>query len=101
MFVGNRFGGPTSPLGEVWYAEADHPAGPYLRTVRVAIHDRQTFYNVAHFPFLDRDGGRTIHFEGTYSNEFSGNPEKTARHNYNQILYRLDLEDEGLKVLRK
>lgn len=101
VFVGNRFGGPTSPLGEVWYAEADHPAGPYLRTVRVAIHDRQTFYNVAHFPFLDRDGGRTIHFEGTYSNEFSGNPEKTARHNYNQILYRLDLEDEGLKVLRK
>jgi hypothetical protein len=37
------------------------------------------------------DGGRTIHFEGTYTNDFSGNPYKTPRYNYNQVLYRLDL----------
>ena len=101
VFVGNRYGAPGSNLGEVWYAEADQPTGPYGKAVRVAVHDRQTFYNVAHYPFLDREGGRTIHFEGTYTNEFSGNTEKTARYNYNQILYRLDLDGESLKILRK
>lgn len=101
IFLGNRFGAPNSFLGEVWYSEADLPNGPFNKAVRVAVHDKQTFYNVAHFPILDRDGGKTIHFEGTYTNEFSGNPEKTARYNYNQILYRLDLSDERVKTMSK
>jgi len=52
---------------------------------------------VSHHAFLDRDGGRAIHFEGTYTNDFSGNAEKTPRYNYNQILYRLDLGAEALR----
>ena len=101
VMVAGRIGGPDSHLGEVWYAEADRPAGPFPVAVRVARHERQTFYNVRHHEFLDRDGGRTIYFEGTYTNDFSGNPEKTPRYNYNQVLYRLDVGDAGLKAVRK
>ena len=58
-------------------------------------HDRQTFYNVVHHPLFDRDASRTIHFEGTYPNDFSGNPEKTQRHYCTQMLYRSDLHGEA------
>lgn len=96
VLVAGEIGGKSSHLGEVWYAEADHPTGPFAVAAHVVTHDRQTFYNVCHHAFLDRAGGRTIHFEGTYTNEFSGNPQKTPRYNYNQVLYRLDL---GLPAL--
>jgi hypothetical protein len=97
VLVAGQVGGKSSLLGEVWYAEAAHPTGPFARAVRVVSHDRQSFYNVCHHAFLDRDGGRVIHFEGTYTNTFSGNPERTPRYDYNQILYRLDLDTEGLR----
>ena len=29
--------------------------------------------------------------EGTYTADFSGNPERTPRYEYNQVLYKLDL----------
>ncbi|MGC3967982.1 MAG: hypothetical protein QM775_11615 [Pirellulales bacterium] len=96
VLTANQHYGKTSLLGEVWYAEADQPTGPFRTAVKIATHDRQTFYNVCHHDFLDRDSGRTIHFEGTYTNEFSGNPHKTPRYNYNQVLYRLDLDDPRL-----
>jgi hypothetical protein len=48
--------------------------------------------------FLDQDGGRRIYFEGTYSASFSGNSETTPRYDYNQILYRLDLDDPRLAL---
>jgi hypothetical protein len=91
VLVAGQIGGKSSFLGEVWYAESDQPTGPFSQAIRILSHDRQTFYNVCHHAFLDRENGRWIHFEGTYTNEFSGNPYKTPRYNYNQILYRLDL----------
>ena len=97
VLLAGQIGGESSHLGEVWYAEAIHPTGPFSTAVKVLTHDRQTFYNVCHHPFLDRDGGRTIHFEGTYTNDFSGNPEKTPRYNYNQMLYRLNLDAAASK----
>ena len=100
VLLAGQLGGKSSHLGEVWYAEATHPTGPFASAVKVLSHDRQTFYNVCHHAFLDRDGGRTIHFEGTFTNDFSGNPEKTPRYNYNQILYRLDLDAVALKAAR-
>ena len=100
VLLAGRINGASSHLGEVWYAEADHPTGPFPKAVRVAAHDRQTFYNVAHHAIWDRDAGRTVHFEGTYTNDFSGNPHKTPRYNYNQVLYRLDLEAAALKAAR-
>lgn len=100
LLVAGQIGGKASFLGEVWYAEADHPTGPFTQAVKLITHDRQTFYNVCHHEFLDRDGGRILHFEGTYTNDFSGNPHKTPRYNYNQVLYRLDLNTPALRVVR-
>jgi hypothetical protein len=92
VLVSSQTWGKPSFLGEVWYAEAKSPLGPFTKAARVVTHEKQTFYNVCHHPFLDRENGKIIHFEGTYSNEFSGNPWKTPRYNYNQILYRVDLD---------
>ena len=86
----------TSFLGEVWFAEADSPTGPWLWATKVATHDKYSFYNPVHHPFFDEDGGRVIYLEGTYSQTFSGNPDPTPRYDYNQIMYRLDLADPRL-----
>lgn len=100
LLVAGQIGGKASLLGEVWYAEAAQPTGPFTKAVQVLTHDRQTFYNVCHHAFLDRDGGRSIYFEGTYTNDFSGNPHRTPRYNYNQVLYRLDLDAPALAAAR-
>lgn len=92
--------GGTSNLGEVWYSESPSPTGPWKRARKVVTHDRYSFYNPVHHAFLDRDGGRFIYFEGTYTDTFSGAPFPTPRYNYNQILYRLDLDDPRLQSLR-
>lgn len=97
IMLAGQFGGKSSLLGEVWYAEAEHPTGPFQKAAKVATHEKYSFYNVCHHDFLDRDGGRYIHFEGTYTSEFSGNPDKTPRYDYNQILYRLDLDAAALR----
>jgi hypothetical protein len=89
--------GKPSFLGEVWYAEASAPTGPWTRAVKIVTHDRYSFYNPAQHAFFDEDGGRTIYFEGTYASTFSGRESRTPRYDYNQILYRLDLDDPRLK----
>ena len=86
-----QFGG-SSLLGEIWYAEADSPTGPWKETVKVVTHDKYSFYNPVHHREFDRDGGRFIYFEGTYTTSFSGNEHKTPRYDYNQVLYKLDVE---------
>jgi hypothetical protein len=90
--------GGTSALGEIWYAEADTPAGPWGYARKVLTHEKYTFYNPAHHPFFDQDGGRTIYFEGTYTAQFSGNTEHTPWYEYNQIMHRLDLADPRLTL---
>ena len=93
-------GGSTSFLGEIWYAEADAPEGPWLKARKIVTHDKYSFYNPVHHPFLDQKGGRIIYFEGTYTATFSGAKFPTPRYDYNQILYRLDLADPRLKAVR-
>jgi hypothetical protein len=88
--------GGTSALGEIWYSEADAAEGPWRRAAKIVTHDKYTFYNPAHHPFFDQEGGRVIYFEGTYTHQFSGNPDATPRYDYNQIMYRLDLADPRL-----
>lgn len=90
--------GGTSFLGEVWYAEADTPVGPWVYTRKVVTHDRYSFYNPAQHPEFDQDGGRRIYFEGTYAATFSGSDDPTPRYDYNQIMYRLDLADPRLAL---
>lgn len=98
IFVGNQIFG-TSMLGEVWHAEADEITGPWKRAKKIATHHRYDFYNPVHHAFLDEDGGRLIHFEGTYTFTFSGQTNATPRYEYNQLLYRLDLSDPRLQPL--
>lgn len=91
----------SSFLGEVWYAEALSPTGPWRRAKKIVTHDRYSFYNPVHHPFFDQQGGRVIYFEGTYAQTFSGNPVPTPRYDYNQIMYRLDLADPRLEPVRQ
>lgn len=92
-------GGSSSYLGEVWYAESDTPLGPWGYARKVVTHNSYSFYNPKHHPYLDQEDGRLIYFEGTYTHAFSGTPEKaTPRYDYNQIMYRLDLSDEQLRL---
>jgi hypothetical protein len=91
--------GDSSFLGEVWYAEADTPVGPWAYTRRIVTHDKYSFYNPAHHPYFDQDGGRVLFLEGTYSHTFSGSAETaTPRYDYNQIMYRLNLDDARLAL---
>jgi hypothetical protein len=83
--------GGTSMLGEIWYAEAKELLGPWSPACKIVTHDRYSFYNPRHHPYFDRQGGRIIYFEGTYTAAFSGNTDLTPRYDYNQIMYRLNL----------
>ncbi len=90
--------GSTSFLGEIWYAEADTPLGPWVYARKIVTHDKYSFYNPKQHPMFDQDGGRIIFFEGTYTTTFSGNPDPTPRYDYNQVMYRLDLSDGRLAL---
>ena len=90
----------TSTLGEVWYAEADAPEGPWLKAKKVVTHDKYSFYNPMQHPQFTQEGGRFVFFEGTYTHTFSGNPDPTPRYEYNQIMYRLDLSDSRLSSVQ-
>ncbi len=92
-------GGESSYLGEVWYAEADTPVGPWAYARKIVTHNKYTFYNPMHHPYFDQDGGRVIYFEGTYAHTFSGSAKNpTPRYDYNQIMYRLNLDDPRLAL---
>ena len=78
--VFTRLEGENSLLGELWYAENFE-------------HDNYTFYNPLLHPELTEEGSPILLLEGTYTAEFADRPEPTPRYNYNQILYRLDLDD--------
>jgi hypothetical protein len=97
MITVQSFGKPSF-LGEVWYAEADTPVGPWVHARKVVTHDKMSFYNPKQHPMFDKDGGRTIFFEGTYVNTFSNNPDETPLYNYNQVMYKLDLTDPRLSL---
>lgn len=92
--------GEPSHLGEVWYAEAPTPSGPWQKAVKVASHPRYSFYNPRQHPFFQQQDGRVLYFEGTYTQTFSGQPVKTPRYDYNQLMYRLDLDDKRLAPAR-
>jgi hypothetical protein len=90
--------GATSMLGEIWFAEADTPVGPWTYARKIVSHDRYSFYNPKQHPMFDKDHGRVIFFEGTYTTTFSGNRDPTPRYDYNQVMYQLDLSDRRLAL---
>lgn len=87
--------------GDVYYAEAQHPEGPYGDPVKILHHENYNLYNVVTHPFFNQDDSRTIYFEGTYTDAFSTAKMKTPRYNYNQIMYRLRLDDSRLDPAQK
>ena len=90
-----HFGKP-SVFGEVWYAEAEQPTGPWGPAVKVLSHDNYTFYNPRiHAELLTADSPH-LFFEGSYTVTFTENQQPTPRYEYNQLLYRLDLDDPEL-----
>jgi len=93
--------GKPSLFGELWYAEADSPTGPWGKAVKVLTHENYTFYNPRLHPEFTPSTSPILLFEGTYTTEFADHPNPTPRHNYNQILYRLDLNDPALGPAQK
>ncbi|MGI8908197.1 MAG: hypothetical protein ACR2IE_17125 [Candidatus Sumerlaeaceae bacterium] len=105
----------ASLLGEVWYFEGDTPLGPWVFGQKIVTHrlgqdkinqvnwgshkaETYSFYNPMQHPEFDKEGGQIIYFEGTYTAGFTGNVVFTPGYNYNQIMYKLDLDDERLRV---
>ncbi len=89
--------GKPSAFGEVWYAEADSPYGPWGPAVKVLSHHKYTFYNPRIHPEFTPSDSPVLLFEGTYTQFLAEGAEATPRYDYNQILYRLDLDDPLLE----
>lgn len=98
VFMQN-FGKP-SVFGEIWYAEAKAPTGPWGAAVKILTHENYTFYNPRIHPEFTTKGSPVLFFEGTYTMQFADHALPTPRYDYNQILYRLDLDDPKLKPAR-
>jgi len=88
--------GQPSAFGELWYAEALAPTGPWGKAVKVLSHQNYTFYNPRLHPEFTTADSPILLFEGTYTATFADRPAPTPRYDYNQILYRLDLDDPAL-----
>jgi hypothetical protein len=92
--------GKPSDFGEIWYAEADAPTGPWGPAVKILTHENYTFYNPRLHVEFTPEGTAHLFFEGTYTAEFARHAPKTPRYDYNQVLYRLDLDDPALASAR-
>jgi len=86
-------------VGDVYYSEADQPEGPWTRAVLIVHHDHYNFYNLVTHDFFNQKQGRVIYFEGTYTTSFSDAKQPTPRYDYNQLMYRLTLDDPCLKLV--
>ncbi|MEO8497960.1 MAG: hypothetical protein ABI614_23075 [Planctomycetota bacterium] len=103
--------GKPSGFGEIWYAEAESPCGPWGTAVKVLSHQNYSFYNPQIHAEFTPDDSPHLFFEGTYTTLFAGPskgdllsptyPQATPRYDYNQILYRLDLDDGALAPARQ
>lgn len=89
--------GKPSVFGELWYAEAEAPTGPWGKAVKILSHENYTFYNPRIHPEFTGADSPILILEGTYTMQFADKPHPTPRYDYNQILYRLDLDDPALK----
>lgn len=92
--------GTPSTFGELWYAEANAPTGPWGKAVKILSHENYTFYNPRLHPEFTAADSPILLFEGTYTMQFANKPHPTPRYDYNQILYRLDLDDPALKPVQ-
>ncbi|MGC4054546.1 MAG: hypothetical protein QM757_36160 [Paludibaculum sp.] len=87
--------------GVVFYSEATAPEGPYGPMVEILRHEHYNFYNVVAHPYFAQEGGKVMYLEGTYTDAFSDAKQKTPRYNYNQVMYRLRLDDLRLQEAQR
>ncbi len=99
VFVQNH--GQPSDLGEVWYAAADSPLGPWGKAVKILSHENYSFYNPCLHPEFTAGNSPVLIFEGTYSQTFADHPQPAPRYDYNPMLYRLDLDDGRLRPAQR
>jgi len=87
-------------LGESWYSEGDTPLGPWVFARKVVTHATSgyTFYNPDIIPFLSEAGGRIVFFDATYTKTYSSAPVATPRYDYNEMMYRIDLDDPEMAL---
>lgn len=93
IMIALETGGTSSFLGEVHYSEARKLTGPWSPAIKVVSHNKYSFYNPRLHPMLSQ--GRHVYFEGTYTKSFSAAKSGTPRYDYNQIMYRLDVDRVG------
>ena len=77
--------------GEIIYSESDRPTGPWAFARKIAAFSGYNLYNPIIHPWFAKNNDRTIFFEGTYTNFFSSSPDKTPEADYNQVMFKLDL----------
>jgi hypothetical protein len=88
--------GDDSMLGNIYYSESIGDAvGPWRKAKLIARHPNYSFYNPKLHPEFFQENGRVVFFEGTYTHTFSGNTAPTPRYDYNQLIYRLNLESQS------
>ena len=102
--------GGSSMLGEIYYFEGDTPLGPWAYGRKIITHSRTgrgadgrsvretySFYNPMQHPEFDRAGGREIFLEGTFTTAFADAvAPRIPAYDYNQIMYKLHLDDARL-----
>lgn len=93
------FGKPAA-FGELWYAEADSPTGPWGPAVKILSHGDYSFYNPKIHAEWTSENLPVLLFDATHTILFTQS-QPTLRYDYNQILYRLDLNDPALVVAQK
>ncbi|MCA9038467.1 MAG: hypothetical protein KDA91_25250 [Planctomycetaceae bacterium] len=91
--VFTEFGGESSQLGELWFATASQPTGPWQDAIKVVTHDKYSFYNPQLHPEFTAEGESQLLFEATFTHTFSKTTTPVPRHDYNQVLYSLDLSE--------
>ncbi|HEY0061475.1 MAG TPA: hypothetical protein VGC21_05100 [Telluria sp.] len=96
VMIGQHKFGTPSTFGEIWYAEGDTPMGPWVDARKIVSHNNYTFYNPYTHPYLSTDKGKTVYFEATYTSSFSTTPVITPLYNYNQMMYRVNVDDKRL-----
>ena len=93
--IGQEKFGKTSLLGEIWFAEAPAPNGPWKTAKRIITHHEYSFYNPSQHEYFIKDDGRFLYFEATFTNTFTDTA-PVPRYNYNQMMYKLDLANPEL-----
>lgn len=96
--------------GEIWFSTARSPEGPWTNAKKVATHymNNQSYKNnsndlynpVQHYELQgpEHGDGRYVYFSGTFVNTFSGNMWSTPLYNYNNLMYRLDVNETALQL---